>query len=896
MAVIRDLVVKIAADISSLSKGLQDAQKKIQKVSTAFTKAGTKLTASITAPILALGTAAVNVSQQFEQSMANAASVAGATGEDFARMTALAREMGSKTVFSASQAADALYYMASAGYKVDQMADSIQATLNLASATQSDLAFTTDTVISTLNQFGLEANQAERVTNVFAAAIGNSMANMDKLSNSMGYVGPVANSLGYSIEETTGALAVLYNAGYDGSTAGTALRQSLVSLMNPSTAALGVFEELGLTYDEVNPATNDLATIIDRLGAAGMDTSQAMKVFGARAGPGMLALLSAGGDAVRDMTASITGTDKASEMAATQLNTLQGQVKILKSELEEIAISFGDVLIPIIRQFIQKYVSPLTAKLMGLSMGTKKNIVTIALLAAAIGPLLLVVGKLIGSIGTIMKVGSLLFSKVGLIIAAIAAVIGVVTYLWKTNEDFRNAVLRIWEKIKAAILKAVEAIKSWWSKNGEKILNAVKKALTVVWNVVKAKFNLILKIAKKVWPYIKMIVVDTVNAIKAFWEKNGEKIWNTVKTVFTNIWTCVKSAFSIIKDSLAKFFSYVRPIWEKLKTLFASLWDTICELYETLKPLFELIGGLVMTLWGVVSSVLGAIIDALGPFLMAVIDVANAILDIIKIVCALLRGDWSAAWEYMQSFASNIWSGIKNIFLGIWEFIKGFGENICSFFGSVGDTIGNIFKSVWEGISGFFTKIWDGIKNVCGGIWDSITGVFGKIKEFFTGQSGEATSWGSNLISNITGGIKKAGKWVVDGVKSVGKSIANFLGFGSPTKEGPGHNADEWIPNLMDMMAADMYENIPMMQRAAIEVANTLGLTASPNRAMVGTGSSPNGDLLNGLLQGMAAMNGLGGADDKELVLQIDGQTFARLMLPKLSREYKRNGVNLQGV
>ena len=610
MAVIRNLVVKIAADISSLSKGLQDAQKKIQKVSTAFTKAGTKLTASITAPILALGTAAVNVSQQFEQSMANAASVAGATGEDFARMTALARDMGSKTVFSASQAADALYYMASAGYKVDQMADSIQATLNLASATQSDLAFTTDTVISTLNQFGLEANQAERVTNVFAAAIGNSMANMDKLSNSMGYVGPVANSLGYSIEETTGALAVLYNAGYDGSTAGTALRQSLVSLMNPSTAALGVFEELGLTYDEVNPATNDLATIIDRLGAAGMDTSQAMKVFGARAGPGMLALLSAGGDAVRDMTASITGTDKASEMAATQLNTLQGQVKILKSELEEIAISFGDVLIPIIRQFIQKYVSPLTAKLMGLSMGTKKNIVTIALLAAAIGPLLLVVGKLIGSIGTIMKVGSLLFSKVGLIIAA---VVGVVTYLWKTNEDFRNAVLRIWEKIKAAILKAVEAIKGWWSKNGEKILNAVKKALTVVWNVVKAKFNLILKIAKKVWPYIKMIVVDTVNAIKAFWEKNGEKIWNTVKTIFTNIWTCVKSAFSIIKDSLAKFFSYVRPIWEKLKTLFASLCDTICELYETLKPLFELIGGLVMTLWGVVSSVLGAIIDALGP-------------------------------------------------------------------------------------------------------------------------------------------------------------------------------------------------------------------------------------------------------------------------------------------
>ncbi len=896
MAVIRNLVVKISADISSLSKGLQSAQKHIQKVSSTFTKAGTKLTASITAPLIALGSTAVNVSQKFEQSMANAASVAGATGEELARMTALAREMGSKTVFSASDAADALYYMASAGYKVDQMADSIQATLNLASATQSDLAFTTNTVIATLNQFGLEANQAERVTNVFAAAIGNSMANMEKLSTSMGYVGPVANSLGYEIEEVTGALSVLYNAGYDGSTAGTALRQVLVSLMNPTSAALGVFEELGLSFEDVNPATNDLATIIDKLGAAGMDTSQAMKVFGARAGPGMLTLLSAGGDAVRDMTESITGTNKATEMADTQLNTLQGQLKLLKSELEEIAISFGDVLIPMIRQFIQKYISPLTAKLMGLSMGTKKNIVTIALLAAAIGPLLLVVGKLIGSVGVIIKLGSLLFSKVGLIIAAIGAIVGVVTYLWKTNDGFKNAVIRIWDKIKTAILKAVNAIKVWWSNNGQKIIECVVFALKKLWNIVKSVFGAIKPYAEKIWNFVKFIVADTVSAIRKFWKDNGAKIWKTVKTIFTNIWKCVKSAFSIIKNSLDKFFSYCRPIWEKLKTLFASLWDTIVELYKTLKPIFELIGGLVMTLWGVVSSVLGAIIEALGPFISAVIDVANAILDIIKIICAVLRGDWSSAWEYMQDFTGNIWSGIKNIFLGIWEFIKGFGQNIVSFFGGCGDNIGNIFKGVWEGISGFFTNVWSGIKSMCGWIWDTITGLFGKVGDFFTGLFKDAFNWGKNLISNIGDGIKKGWNWVVDGVKSVGQSIKDFLGFGSPTKKGPGHTADEWIPNLMDMMANDMYANIPIMQRAAIQVAHVLNPTASLNRAVVGTGSSPNGDLINGLLQGMSAMNGMSGETNKELVLQIDGQTFARIMMPKLTKEYKRHGVNLQEV
>ena len=122
MAIIRNLVVKISADISSLSKGLQNASKSLAKVSKSFTNIGKSLTTSITLPLVALGTGIVKTSKDFEQSMANAASVAGATGDELERMTMIAREMGSKTVFSASDAAAALYYMASAGYKVDQMA------------------------------------------------------------------------------------------------------------------------------------------------------------------------------------------------------------------------------------------------------------------------------------------------------------------------------------------------------------------------------------------------------------------------------------------------------------------------------------------------------------------------------------------------------------------------------------------------------------------------------------------------------------------------------------------------------------------------------------------------------------------------------------------------------
>lgn len=896
MAVIRNLVVKIAADISSLSKGLEDAQKKIKKVSATLTSTGAKLTASLTAPLVALGTASIKVSEKFEQSMANAASVAGASGEDFERMTKLAREMGSKTVFSASDAADALYYMASAGYKVDQMADSIEATLNLASATQSDLAFTTDTVIATLNQFGLEANQAERVTNVFAAAIGNSMASMDKLSNSMGYVGPVAHSLGYSIEETTAALSVLYNAGYDGSTAGTALRQSMVALMNPSGAALEVFKELGLTYDEVNPATNKFADIIDKLGQAGMDTSQAMKVFGARAGPGMLALLSAGGDAVRDMTDSITGTNKATEMATTQLDTLQGQSKILRSELEEIAIMFGDVLIPVLREFITKYISPLTAKFMGLSMGTRKTIVTIALLAAAIGPLLMVVGKLVGSLGPLLKIGKLLLSKTTLIIAGVTAVVGVLVYFYKTNEDVRDVIDKVWDSIKNIIVGVCDTIKSWWNKNGEKIKKSVIAVLKALLESFSYVFGRIKEIVMKVMPIIKTIVIDVVRAIKDFWEKYGEQIVAVVKTIFTTMHQIIKSAFDIICNAVLRFVEYVSPLWERIKALFASLWDVVCELVETLKPLFEVLGGMVATLLAVVMGVVDGIIAALGPFLDAVIDVANGIIEIIRFICALIKGDWSDAWAHLQNIVGSVWDAIKNIFLGIWEFLKGFGEGFVEFFKGIGVNILGIFKNVWEGISGFFSNIWSGIKSTYSSVWDTITGLFSNVGKYFSNLFKDAFNWGKNLISNIGDGIKKGWNWVVDGVKSVGQSIKDFLGFGSPTKKGPGHTADEWIPNLLEMMEQGLYSGTPQIERAAMQVASSLNIKGGVNRSMVGAGTSPFGDMVNGLLQGMSTI-AMPNSDSKQnIVLEIDGQQFARLVMPKLNKEYKRNGIILREV
>lgn len=1001
MAVIRNLVVKISADISSLSKGLQSAQKNLQKVSQTFTKIGGTLTASVTGPLVALGASIIKTSADFEQSMANAASVAGATGEELQRMTDIAREMGSKTVFSASDAADALYYMASAGYKVDQMAASIEATLNLASATQYDLAATTDIVIATLNQFGLEASSAERVTNVFASAIGNSMASMDKLSNSMGYVGPVANSLGYEIEEVVGALSVLYNAGYDGSTAGTSLRQAFVALMNPTSATLGVLEELGIAFEQVNPATNDFADIVDILGNAGLSTAQAMEIFGARGGPGMLALLSKGGDAIRDMTESITGTNKANEMATIQLDTLTGQWKILKSEMEEIAISFGDVLIPMVREFISKYISPLTQKLMGLNDVQKQMVVKIAMIAAAIGPVMLIIGKVIGGVSSLIKIIPLLFSKVTLIIGIIAAVAAGLVALYKNNEEFRNKVLKLWDSIKSGILKAVDGIKNWWEKNGEQIKKAVVDALQLVATIVVKRFEQILSIAKKVWPYIKEVIIDVITAFKTFWEKYGEKIkemiiiaFNKIQEVigkvldyilvlFQKVWpmlkqivqdaiggikalieqdgngimnvikglidfivSIVKTFISVLVTAIENLLDQIMPIWEAIKGLFVNLWETIKELYETLKPIFDLLGAVILTLFSIISGVINGVISSLGPATKSVIESINVVLDIIKALCAFLRGDWSQAWEYVKQAGIDFWESLKEFGLSFWEFFKGFAEGFMKFFEPMKDTIVGFLSSVWDAIctwfgkvkqgfidigdwiwswleptlnaikdffvnigngiadafktvttkiGEFFTNAFNGIKKTLESIWTSITDLFGNIGDFFEDLISDAFNWGKNLIDNIGKGIEKAWDSLVSGLEDVGGAIADFLGFGSPTKKGPGSKADEWIPNLMNMMRDDMYEDIPMIRLAAHNVASALSLSTNPNRAMVGQGSSPFGDLLNGMLQA-SNVTQIPSETNGEIVLQIDGQTFARLIAPKLTKEYKRNGITLREV
>ena len=441
MSTIGKLYALVGADITEYARKMDAVAMKAKTVGKAFSL-------YLTAPIVALGAISVKMAADFEQSLVNAASVAGATGEEFEAMEKAARDMGQQTAFSAKEAADGLYYMASAGWEAQQMVVALQPTLELAGATQSDLAFTTETVIGTLNMFELAASEAGRVTNTFAAAIGGSQATLERLGTSMSYVGPVANGMNMSLEDTTAALMGLYDKGVDASMAGTGLRMMLSKLLDPTKKVHENLKALNLTIDDVDPNTKSWREIIKALEDAGVgaeNAGYAFKIFGARAGNAVLNLVKTGVEGFDDLRGSLDNATARQEMYERQMDTFAGQWKILTSALSEVAIQIGKILIPAIRSLIEDHIMPAVQWFIKLDDGMKKTIITVAGLAAAIGPLAMAVSKLVSVLGGAPAILAALTSPVGLVVTGLG-LLAVAAYkaynaikdLTRSTDDWRK--------------------------------------------------------------------------------------------------------------------------------------------------------------------------------------------------------------------------------------------------------------------------------------------------------------------------------------------------------------------------------------------------------------------------------------------------------------------------
>ena len=557
---------------------------KLKSVGSSIEGAGKKLM-PVTAAVGGLGAAAVKVAADFDSGMSKVAAVSGAAGEDLDKLREKAREMGAKTKFSASEAASAMEYMAMAGWKTGDMLDGIEGIMNLAAASGEDLATTSDIVTDALTAMGLSASDSGHFADILAAASSNANTNVSMMGETFKYCAPVAGALGFSAEDTAEAIGLMANAGIKSSQAGTAMRSMMTNLTGDVTFAGDAFGELTVQTTNTDGSMRSLGDILKDCRGAFSQMSEseqaanAEALVGKNAMSGFLAVMNAAPGDIEKLNGAITNCDGTAEkMAATMQDNLAGQITILKSQLEELAISIGEMLMPYIRQIVG-WVQGLVDWLNGLDEGTKKMIVTIALVAAAVAPVLIVIGKVVGAVGTIMTVvpqiaaaisGVIAFvsgtvipaigavvAAVGWIPIAIAAVIAIIVLLWNKCDWFREAVIAVWEAVKSATIAAWNAVGEFltnlWSgivETGKAVWDGLASFFTVCWQGIQNMFTTVLTAIStffiNIWTGIQNVVVTIGTAIQLFLTT----AWDAIKMVLTTVLTAIQMVFTTVWNAI----------------------------------------------------------------------------------------------------------------------------------------------------------------------------------------------------------------------------------------------------------------------------------------------------------------------------------------------------------
>src|SRR5690606_17188308 len=275
----------------------------------------------------AVGLASIKTAGDFEASMNRVKAVTGATGKDFDALVEQAKQLGKTTQFSASEAADAMGFLAMAGFKVDEIMTALPGVLNLAAAGQLDLAEAADIASNILSGYGLEVAEINRLNDVLAKTFTSANVDMRMLGESFKYVGPVAASAGLQFEEVAAAVGLLGNAGIQGSEAGTALRGSIARLLKPTAEVSDTLKRLGVNVVDSRGELPPLVDINRQLEQAGATTADMMTIFGLEAGPAMQALVSQGSNALGNLTRELENSGgTAEQIASTQMEGLNGAV------------------------------------------------------------------------------------------------------------------------------------------------------------------------------------------------------------------------------------------------------------------------------------------------------------------------------------------------------------------------------------------------------------------------------------------------------------------------------------------------------------------------------------------------------------------------------------------
>lgn len=697
-------------DISS------EAQEGVRTMNKAFMVA--------TTAIAGVGLASTKVGMDFEAGMSKVQSISGATGDELKMLTDKAKEMGATTKFSASESAEALQYMAMAGWKTQDMMDGLPGIMNLAAASGEDLAMTSDIVTDALTAFGMKANDSGRFADILASASSNANTNVAMLGESFKYVAPLAGSLGYNAEDTSIALGLMANSGIKASQAGTTLKTALVNMAKPTDAMAGVMDKYGISLTNTDGSMKSLKEVMDilRENMGGLDeatkANAASTLFGKESLAGMLAVINASPEDYDKLTGAIYNSDGASQkMADTMNNNLKGSLTLLGSALEGAGIAFYEKFSGPAKEVIDnvaKWFSDLTTKL---SNGELDNTLSgIATALTTIGTGLLVFNvitiiadfinvmhgaaaatKLVASAQAILN-AVMAMNPIGWIIIAISALVAGFIVLWNTNEGFREFWINAWNMIKDGFIAGWNGMISFFTETIPSWIEGIKE-----W------FGSLGEWFGTLWANIKQFFIDGWNAIASFFTETIPAWIEQMFNWFNELPYKIGYAMGYV---LQKIIQWGKDTWNYLVT----------NVPKWIKAIVEWFASLPGKIWTWLLNTIAKVVQwGQQTYWKMVEAVSKAI---------------NAVIEWFTKLPGRIWEWLVNTIKKVIQFGKDLGtkakeaggEMVKNIIGAVKDLpskfldIGvNIVKGIWNGIismgtwlndkvTGFFKGLFDGAK------------------------------------------------------------------------------------------------------------------------------------------------------------------------------------------
>lgn len=863
-AALKQLEAQARESSSVLGLQMQAAGEKIQEVGAKISAIGDKLshlgqtlTTRVTIPLVTGFATAVKSGAEFDKEMSAVKAVTGATGEEFEQLRQSAMDWGEKTVYTATESAEALYYMGLAGWDAIDSMEALGGVLNLAAAGNVDLGTTSDIVTDAMTAMQMSAKDytdgiknADYFTNIMAATMSSSNTDVELLGEAFKYVAPLAGAADFSINDLSLALGLMANNGVKGSQAGTGLRQALKNLIDPSEKVAIAMEKYNVSLDDGTGNAKSLGQLIkelrdifgdlnveiidengtlkdgeqlmeeygDKLPISQMEKLEAIcTIFGTRAMPGMLAIIEASEEDFAALSGSIDGAQQAfvrtsdgimtfeeaykqfgdeiynnnafeilgaaEGMAETQMDNLMGAWERFKSALGTTKIEINDLVKGPLEEFLGK-ATELVKKFNELDDEEQKQILKYAGIAAAIGPVLLVVGKLVSGIGSLVSVfggltsgvghlittltglsgatgaasGGLaaLAGPIGIVIAAVAALAAGFVYLYNTNDQFR------------------------------------------------------------------------------------QKVQETVES---------------LKENFSKVVEDVKPKIEELRQAFDGL-------MQALTPVFEFI----LTY---IAAIINGIMEAIGPVVELVTNTITIITSLIQAFISFLQGDFDSCFAYLRQALDGFFSAISSIIQADLAFIKGFfntwGIDLKAIFTTVWNAIKTTIKTKIEEIKEFIQEKWTEIKEW---IFETITAILEKFEEIFD-KIKEAVSekitlakdaivsgmeeaaeyikslpekfyhWGEEMIQKLIDGIKSKIEAVKQAASELASSISSYIHFSVPDV-GPLHDIDSFMPDMVDELVKGIYTSIPRLESAMNVMTGSMASQLQNGASVGGTIATTN--------------------------------------------------------